>query len=152
MTRERYLAIILERSIRTTMKQSQKIKLVLGKKFKKVKETPANFAFFVSIHDFIAFIESTPSFKMFLKKTGAASRISELPLKYFLLEEIHQGIEDLDQKTTEDLGHNRYVAIRELNLIRNNDVSDSNSFWKRREAFRKIAEETYKVLDARLSQ
>lgn len=125
------------------MKPSQDIKSVLEKKFEKIKETPANFAFFVSIHDFVTFIESIPLF---------ASHASELPLKYFLLKDIRQGIEDLDRKTTEDLGHNRYTVIRELSLIRNNDTSDSNTFWKRREAFRKIAGETYKILDAHLSQ
>lgn len=134
------------------MTNPKKTKLVLSQKFEKIKETPASFAFFVSIHNFIKFIESTPSFNIVLKKAGTASRDRELPLKYFLLKEIHQGIEDLDRKTTEDLGHNRYIVIRELNLIRNNDTSDSNSFWKRREVLRKIAGETYKVLADHLSQ
>ena len=132
------------------MNNPTQIKSALNRKFEKVREVPANFDFYVSIHDFIEFIESTPSFRIFLGGEKA-KRAAELPKKYFSLREIYQGIEDLDRKTTEDLGHSRYVAIRELGLIRSNDFSENNSFWKRRELFRKIIGETYRTLDAHLS-
>ncbi|MDE2020125.1 MAG: hypothetical protein KGJ13_07310, partial [Patescibacteria group bacterium] len=111
--------------------------------------TAASFDFFVSIHDFVKFIESDASFAVFLGEK--AKRGNEIPHKYFYLKQIYQGIEDIDEKSTADLGHDRYVAIRELAMIRRNDVSDNNTLWKRRELFRKLANETYKILNAHLA-
>jgi hypothetical protein len=125
-------------------------KLALARKFEKVKKAPASFELFVSIHDFIKHIESESSFNVFLKG-GKAARRKEMPLKYFTLQQIYQGIEDIDLVTTDDLGHDRYVAIRELSLIRKNETSESNSFWKRREAARKLAGDVYRTLEAYLS-
>ena len=51
-----------------------------------------------------------------------------------------------NNKSNVDLGHTRYSVIVELNRIQNNDVSDSNSFWKKRELFRKLAGEIYERL------
>ena len=130
------------------MERASKAKEALHRKFNKVKETAAGFDFYVSIHDFIDFIESDASFSVFLGEK--AKRGAEIPPKYFYLKQIYQGIEDIDEKTTADLGHDRYVAIRELGLIRRNDLSESNSFWKRRELFRKLSGEVYKILDAHL--
>jgi len=121
----------------------------LRRTFSKVKETAAGFDFFVSIHDFVKFIESDASFVAFLGEK--AERASEMPHKYFYLKQVYQGIEDIDRKSTVDLGHDRYVAIRELAMIRRNDVSDNNALWKRRELFRKLIHEIYKTLDAHLA-
>src|SRR4051812_27489302 len=120
-----------------------KVKLALDQKYSKVSETPAGYKFFVVLHDFVKYLESTPSFETFFaaaKKGGAkTSRAAEISPKYSVLKQIYQGIEDIDLRTTDDLGHDRYVAIRELGLIRKNDLSENNSFWKRREALRKLA-------------
>lgn len=125
-------------------------KLALGQKFEKIKKAPAGFALYVSIHDFIEHIEGNASFNVFLK--GKGKRAKEIPGKYVFLKQIHQGIKDIDLRTTADLGHDRYVAIRELSLIRKNDLSENNSFWKRREAFRKVTSDVYKILDAYLTE
>lgn len=128
-----------------------KIKSVLDRKLRKVRETPAGFTFFVSLHDFVQYIESTPSFAVFLN-IGKGSRASEISPRYSILKEVYQGIEDLDVRTTNDLGHNRNVAIRDLNLIRNNDVSENNLFWKRRELLRKIACDIHQAMYNYLSE
>ena len=128
------------------------MKSVLDKKLKKVRETPASFPFFVSLHDFVQYVESTPSFAVFFSGTKKGSRASELSLKYPVLKQVYQGIEDIDIRTTDDLGHDRYVAIRELNLIRKKDLSENNSFWKRRELLRKVAGEVHRTLQSYLSE
>lgn len=132
------------------METQAKTRLALNRKFETIKNTPAGFAFFVSIHDFVKYVESTPSFDVFLKG-NKPKRAKEIPGKYFTLKQIYQGVEDLGEGSNVDLGHDRYVAIRELGLIRKNDLSENNSFWKRREAFRKLTGEVYKILDAHLS-
>ena len=133
------------------MQSALKVKRALDEKFNKVQNATAGFAFYVSVHDFVRFVESTSSFDAFLG--GKAKRAGELPAKYFLLKQVYQGIEDIGTPTNADLGHDRFVAIRELNLIKKKDASDSNnSFWKRRELFRKLIGETYKTLGAHLSQ
>ena len=130
---------------------SEKIKLALDRKLKEVRETPASFTFFVSLHDFVEYIESTPKFAIFFSgKKG--SRASELSAKYSIMKQIYQGIEDIDIRTTDDLGHDRYVAIRELSLIRKKDLSENNSFWKRRELLRKLAGEIHAILYSYLSE
>ena len=134
------------------MAPAEKIKLALNRKLKKVRETPASFTFFVSIHDFVQYVESTPSFKVFFSGVKKGSRASEIPSKYSVLKEIYQGIEDIDIKATNDLGHNRYVAIRDLNFIRNNNFSDNNSFWKHREILRKVACDTHQAIYNYLSE
>jgi hypothetical protein len=133
------------------MGSSNGAKLALNRKFEKIKQAPAGFGLFVSIHDFVEYIESAPSFSVFLKGKRPA-RGKEIPVRYPFLRQIYQGIEDIDLATNADLGHDRYFAIRELSSIRKNDVSESNSFWKRREAFRKLTGEVYKTLDAYLSE
>src|SRR4029077_2228695 len=107
--------------------------------------------FFVVLHDFVEYVESIPSFEAFFDqpKTAAAkkaSRTDEISAKYLILKQIYRGIEDIDLRTTDDLGHDRYVAIRELGLIRKGDLSENNSFWKRREALRKVVSEIHKTL------
>ncbi|MEK9168243.1 MAG: hypothetical protein AAB698_00370, partial [Patescibacteria group bacterium] len=70
-----------------------------------------------------------------------------IPNKYGYLKQIYQGLEDADIKSSADLGHTRYMVIQELNRIRNKDVSESNSFWKKRELFRKLTGEIYEILN-----
>jgi hypothetical protein len=128
------------------MKDAKQIQSTLDKKIKKVRETPENFAFFVSLHDFVEYIESIPSFATFFAGAKKGSRAKEIPLKYSILKQVYQGIEDIDIRTTDDLGHDRFVAIRELGLIRNNTFSENNSFWKKRELFRKLTGEIHQTL------
>ncbi len=134
------------------MTTTEKVRLVLDQKLKIVRETPASFPFFVSLHDFVQYIESTPSFAVFFKGAKRGSRASELSPKYFIMKQVYQGIEDIDIRTTDDLGHDRYVAIRELGLIRNKEVSENNSFWKRRELLRRMAGEIHETLCGYLSE
>ncbi len=131
---------------------SRQIKTMLEKKEKKVREAPADFAFYTSLHDFVEYIESTPSFDVFFHGPKKGSRARDLAPKYFVLKQVYQGIEDIDIRTTDDLGHDRYVAIRELGLIRKKDISENNSFWKRRDLLRKVAGEVHKTLDEYLSE
>lgn len=125
------------------MKLAGKVKTDLDKKFQKVLKTPASFDFFVAIHDFVAHIESESSLlKVVLSKAGANLELN-IPVKYGHLKRIHQGLEDAVSKSDADLGHARYAVLIELNKIRANDVSESNSFWKKRELFRKLTGEIY---------
>jgi len=120
-----------------------KTKLDLDKKYKKVLKTPASFDFFVAIHDFIEQIESDSSLvKILLSKAGANVEL-KIPAKYDYLKIIHQGLKDAKNKSDADLGHARYAALLELNKIKDNDVSDSNSFWKKREVMRKFVSDIY---------
>jgi hypothetical protein len=130
---------------------SKQIQAMLAKKGKKVRETPDGFKFYASLHDFIEYIEATSSFEVFFQGKKKGSRARDLAPKYFVLKQVYQGIEDIDLRTTDDLGHDRYVAIRELGLIRSKDISENNSFWKRREQLRKVAGEVHKTLDNYLS-
>jgi hypothetical protein len=134
------------------MKSTEKIKSVLDQKIKEVRETPASFSFFVSLHDFVEYIERTPSFAVFFSGTKKGSREKELTAKYAIMRKVYQGIEDIDISTTADLGHDRYVAIRDLNLIRSKNVSDNNSFWKQREILRKLAGEIHGTLCVYLAE
>ena len=134
------------------MKSAEKIKSALAKKTKEVRETPAGFAFFVSVHDFVEHIESTPSFAVFFSGAKKGSRAKELSAKYAVMKQIYQGIEDIDVRTTSDLGHDRYVAIRDLSLIRSKNVSENNSFWKQRELLRKLVGEIHETLCGYLSE
>ncbi|RJQ29843.1 hypothetical protein C4571_00265 [Candidatus Parcubacteria bacterium] len=128
------------------MKPKEKVKSGLDKKFQRVLTTPAGFDFFVAIHDFIEYIESNPSLSGALSPRMKPNRELKIPVKYGYLKRIYQGLEDADNKSNADLGHERYSVLLELNRIRNEDVSDSNSFWKKRELLRKLAGEVYKRL------
>ncbi|MDP3947853.1 MAG: hypothetical protein Q8Q41_04165 [bacterium] len=128
------------------MKVPEKVKSDLDKKFQKVLKTPASFDFYVAIHDFIEHIELNPSLLGGLSSRAKANRDLNIPNKYSYLKQIYQGLEDADSKSDADLGHARYAVLIELNRIRNKDVSESNSFWKKRELFRKLAGEIYKRL------
>ncbi|MEK7495871.1 MAG: hypothetical protein AAB616_00155 [Patescibacteria group bacterium] len=125
----------------------KKVKSDLDKKFQKVLKTPAGFDFFTAIHDFIEYIELNPSLSSKLSSRVKSNRELNIPNKYGYLKQIYQGLEDADIKSSADLGHTRYMVIQELNRIRNKDVSESNSFWKKRELFRKLTGEIYEILN-----
>lgn len=126
----------------------EKAKNGLDKKFQKVLKTPASFDFFVAIHDFIEHIEVNSFLSDNLSPRIKSNRDLKIPHKYGYLKQIYQGLEDADRKSNTDLGHARYMVIRELNRIRNNDFSDSNSFWKKRELSRKLIGEIYERLNS----
>lgn len=120
-----------------------KAKKDLDKKFQAVIKTPAGFDFFVAIHDFVEHIESNSSFSKILSSGAKPNREKNIPNKYDHLKQIYQGLEDANGKAGVDLGHARCMVLVELNRIKNNDISESNSFWKKRELFKKLAEEIY---------
>lgn len=124
-----------------------KIKTDLEKKFQKVLKTPASFDFYVAIHDFIEHIELNASLAKNLSPRLGPNRELNIPVKYGYLKQIYQGLEDAETTSTADLGHDRYAVLRDLNKIRENDMSDSNSFWKKRELFRKLTGEIYSRLN-----
>jgi len=128
------------------MKILTKAKSGLDEKFHKVLATPANFDFYVAIHDFVEHIEFNPSLSKSLSQRIKTNRELRIPSKYTALKQIYQGLKDTNIKTNADLGHARYMVLRELNQIRNKDFSEGNSFWKKRELFRKMAAEVYERL------
>ena len=129
----------------------RKAKIDLDEKFQKILKTPASFDFFVAIHDFIEHIELNPCLFKSLSSCIKSNQELKIPGKYSRLKKIYQGVEDASTKSSVDLGHERYMVILELNKIRNKDVSENNSFWKRRELFRKLTGEIYEVLSPNLT-
>ncbi len=129
------------------MKLVKKVKSDLDKKFQKVLKTPAGFDFFVAIHDFIEHIELNLPLSNSLSCRIKPNRELNIPNKYNYLKQIYQGLEDVHSKSDVDLGHARYMVLIELNRIRSKDVSGSNSFWKKRELFRKLTGEIYERLN-----
>jgi len=134
------------------MKALKKRKSDLDKKFQRVLETPASFDFFVAIHDFIEHIELDPSLSGGLSERIKANRELDIANKYGYLRKIYQGLEDINTKSNIDLGHTRYMVIQELSKIQNKDVSESNSFWRKRELSRKLTGIIYERLNAHLSE
>ncbi len=124
-----------------------KVKSDLDEKFQKVLKTPASFDFFVAIHDFIKHIELNSSLSDSLSRKSKPNRDLKIPDKYNHLKEIYQGLEDTDTQSSADLGHVRYMIIQDLNKIRNKDFSENNSFWKKRELFRKLTGEIYERIN-----
>jgi len=129
------------------MKLAGKLKIGLYKKFQKALKTPASFDFFVAIHDFVEYIEAHSSLLDNLSSRTKLNRELNIPKKYAYLKQIYQGLEDADNKSNVDLGHTRYTVILELNKIKNKDVSESNSFWKKRELIRRLTGEIYNRLN-----
>jgi len=128
------------------MKSSKKVKDELEKKFQKVIKTPAGFDFFVAIHDFVEHIESNSSLSSGLSPRLKPNREQNIPNKYNHLKQIYQGLEDVNGKSGVDLGHVRYMVLADLNRIKNKEISESNTFWKKRELFRKLTGEIYERL------
>jgi hypothetical protein len=134
------------------MKTLQKRKSGLDKKFQKVSRTPASFAFFVAIHDFIEYIELDTFLAGGLSQRIKTNKELNIPNKYDHLRMIYQGVEDTHPKSDVDLGHDRYSVVRELSKIQNKDFSNSNTFWKKRDLFRRLTGEVYDRLVAYLSE
>lgn len=130
------------------MKIPSKTKVNLDKMFQKVLETPASFDFYIAIHDFVECIEKNAPLSRNLSQNSKINQDSNMAGKYNYLKQIYQGIEDIRSSSKSDLGHARYSVIRELHGIERRDVSDSNSFWKKRELFRKLAGEIHSRLSA----
>lgn len=134
------------------MTARESVKATLDQKFHQINDPSMGFSFFVSIHDFVGYIESAPLFSIFFTGSPKKGQASELTAKYLILKQIYQGVEDIDAHTKTDLGHDRHVAIRELSQIRNKDFSEgNNSLWRRRELIRRITGETYKTLSKHLA-
>ncbi len=127
------------------MKILPKIKTGLEKKFQKVLKTPDSFAFFEAIHDFIEHIEVN-TLAASLSSNTKANIALNIPNKYNHLKQIYQALEDANTKSDADLGHTRYAVLNEIKKIQNNDVSESNTFWKKRDLFRKLVGEIYQKL------
>ena|SRR3989344_3834155 len=128
------------------MKLLKKTRLALDKKFQKVADAPEGFGLFEAIHDFIEHIELNPAFSDGLSYRTKANRELNIPTKYGYLRQIYQGLEDADAKTNRDLGHARYMNVRDLGRIQNQEFSESNFFWRKRQLFKKLAGEVYERL------
>jgi len=128
------------------MKISAKVKNDLDKKFQTVLKTPASFDFFVAIHDFVKHIELNSSLSGNLSSRTKANKERNILIKYDHLKQIYQGLEDANGKSGVDLGHARCMVLVELNKIKNKNIPESNSFWKKRELFRKLTGEIYERL------
>ena len=125
----------------------KKTKLGLDKKFQKVLQAPEGFGLFEAIHDFIEHIELNPAFSEGLSyRASKINRELNIPTKYGYLLQIYQGLEDSNAKTNKDLGHARYMNVRDLGRIKNQEFSESNFFWKKRAIFRKLTGEVYERL------
>lgn len=133
------------------MNTSEKKRVGLKEKFDAVAATPMAFDFFIAIHDFIAHIEGDASLAKGLSDRIKENKEIKVADKYDYLKQIYQGLEDIAAPSTADLGHARYSAIRELTKIKNNDVSESNTFWRKRETFKKLARIVYERLDIYLA-
>jgi hypothetical protein len=126
----------------------KKIKADLDKRYEKVMNTPVGFVLFAAIHDFIAHIEANPDLTSGLSERIKVNRDLGIPNKYSSLKQIYQGVEDVNTETTKDIGHTRYMVVRDLSRIQKNEISESNFFWKKREFFRKLTGEVYERLDS----
>ncbi|KKU93949.1 MAG: hypothetical protein UY26_C0003G0099 [Candidatus Jorgensenbacteria bacterium GW2011_GWA1_48_13] len=126
----------------------------LDKKFKKVLKTPASYAFFIAIHDFVKYIELNPVLSDGLSQCIKTNQESNIATKYANLKQVYQGMEDVASSSRPggDLGHQRYMAILDLNRIQNKEVSENNSFWKKRELFRKSIVEIQERLNLHFSR
>jgi hypothetical protein len=133
------------------VKLSKTIKQDLAEKFRKVVDAPEGFGLFEAIHDFIEEIELQPAFSADLSYRTKINRDLNIPTKYGYLRQIYQGLEDAHAKAGRDLGHARFTNVRDLNRIKNQDLSDNNFFWKKRALFRKLAGEVYERLNAEAS-
>ncbi|MBI5420907.1 MAG: hypothetical protein HZA35_01170 [Parcubacteria group bacterium] len=134
------------------MKALNQRKLDLDRKFKGVLETPAGFDLFIAIHDFIEHIEHDAVLSKGISNRSRVNQELDIITKYGYLRKIYQGLEDINIKSNTDLGHERYMTIRELTKIQKKDVSDSNSFWKKREVSRRLTGIVYERLSAYLSE
>jgi len=132
----------------TSMQLVKKAKLDLEKKFQKVVQAPEGFDLFKAIHDFIEHIETNPAFVSNLSASSKINRELNIKTKYGYLRQVYQGLEDAAVKTDKDLGHARYMNVRDLGRIQNHELSETNFFWRKRAVFKKLAGEVYERLTA----
>jgi len=125
------------------MKLLKKAKADFDKKFKKVSDAPEGFGFFEAVHDFVECIEENKILASDLTYKSKESRELNIPAKYGYLHQIYQGLEDAHAKTNKDLGHARYMNVKDLGKIQNKEFSESNFFWRKRALFRKFVGEIY---------
>ena len=133
------------------MEIREKTKFDLNKKFRKVLRTPASFAFFMAIHDFIEYIELDSALSDSLSYRIKINRDTDIPAKYGYLKQIYRGIKDTNVRSDDDLGHERHMIMCDLNRIQNKETFERNLFWKKREVFRKLTVEVYERLSVHLS-
>ena len=114
-------------------------------------KTPASFGFYVAIHDFVEHIEQNPVLSGCLLTKTKLNLETNITNKYGYLKQIYQGVEDAQSTSGADIGHTRCMALLEINKIRNKELSETNSFWKKRELYRNVAGEVYKVLSPDLA-
>lgn len=131
--------------------EKKKLNANLQKKFQKVLATPASFDFFVAIHDFVGLIEANSALAKGLSDRIKINKELDINSKYNYLKKIYQGLEDINTKSTADLGHERYMTLQDLNRIQNKQLSNNNSFWKKRELSRKLTGLVYERLRVHLS-
>jgi hypothetical protein len=131
---------------------SIKRKADLEKKFQRVATTPASFELFLAIHDFVDHVEANAFLVSGLSSKIKANRELDISSKYAHLKKIYQGLEDIAVKSKNDLGHTRYMTMQELGKIKEADVSESNSFWRKRELFRRLTSTVYERLAVYLSE
>lgn len=131
--------------------EKKKLNANLQKKFQKVLATPASFDFFVAIHDFVGLIEANSALAKGLSDRIKINKELDINSKYNYLKKIYQGLEDINTKSTADLGHERYMTLQDLNRIQNKQLSNNNSFWKKRELSRKLTGLVYERLKVHLS-
>ena len=137
--------------LKPDMKRATDTKRALKRKLQKVVATPPSFGFFVAIHDFVECIEQNKALSGHLSRRTEINKDLKLPTKYAHLKKIYQGIKDTNGQSGGDLGHDRYMIINDLKRIQNNEESDYNEFWRKRETFRKLTVEVYERLAINLS-
>jgi len=134
------------------MTTREKTKSDLNKKFRKVVGAPASFAFFQAIHGFIQYIERDSDLTNGLSHRIKRNQELGIPAKYAHLKQIYQGVEDSNVQSDDDLGHKRYMTICDLKRIQNKETSENNSFWKKRELFRRLTIQIQERLNVHLSR
>jgi len=133
------------------MQSQEKTKLDLDRKYLKVMKTPASFALYEAIHSFVQYIELNPTLSKKLSYKIKANRDLGIPAKYGSLRQIYQGIEDINIESDDDLGHERYTTICDLNRIQSGETLENNVFWKKREVLKKSTVKIYERLNVEIA-
>jgi len=128
------------------MKLAAKTQRGLDEKFRDILNSSDGFVFFVKIHDFIGYIEARSSLAAILTERTKSNRELKISSKYESLKQVYQGVEDTKDRPRGDLGHERYMIIGDLNKIRHKEYSENIAFWKKREGYKKFAQDIYNAL------
>ena len=118
----------------------------LDEKFQNILDSSDGFAFFVKIHDFVEYIETRAPLSAAIAERNKSNRELKISSKYESLKQIYQGLEDVKDKPHGDLGHVRYMIVGDLNRIRNKEYSENITFWKKRDGYKKFAQDIYNRL------